>query len=150
MNKRILFTAVSLFALIEMLVVDSIVLGRGVDLFKFVAITILTGVWLAVSKGILNKLKQPFFMPELQKISWRPGFFAEYVLYYVLIIYAVMLVLLSALCIFRGGNLLETFVGVNIAASWIEGLVVIACVKAIRRWKKTGDKRELLFPWPVK
>ena len=150
MNKRILFTAVSLFALIEMLVVDSIVLGRGVDLFKFVAITILTGIWLAVSKGIINKLKQPFFMPELQKISWRPGFYTEYVLYYVLIIYAVMLVLLSALCIFRGGNLLETFVGVNIAASWIEGLVVIACVKAIRRWKKTGDKREFLFPWPVK
>lgn len=150
MNKRILFTAVSLFALIEMLVVDSIVLGRGVDLFKFVAITILTGIWLAVSKGIINKLKQPFFMPELQKISCRPGFFTEYVLYYVLIIYAVMLVLLSALCIFRGGNLLETFVGVNIAASWIEGLVVIACVKAIRRWKKTGDKREFLFPWPVK
>ena len=149
MNKRILFTAVSLFALIEMLVVDSIVLGRGVDLFKFVAITILTGIWLAVSKGIINKLKQPFFMPELQKISWRPGFYTEYVLYYVLIIYAVMLVLLSALCIFRGGNLLETFVGVNIAASWIEGLVVIACVKAIRRWKKTGDKREFLFPWPV-
>ena len=89
-------------------------------------------------------------MPELQKISCRPGFFTEYVLYYVLIIYAVMLVLLSALCIFRGGNLLETFVGVNIAASWIEGLVVIACVKAIRRWKKTGDKREFLFPWPVK
>jgi hypothetical protein len=150
MNKRILFTAVSLFALIEMLVVDSIVLGRGVDLFKFVAITILTGIWLAVSKGIINKLKQPFFMPELQKISCRPGFYTEYVLYYVLIIYAVMLVLLSALCIFRGGNLLETFVGVNIAASWIEGLVVIACVKAIRRWKKTGDKHELLFPWPVK
>jgi hypothetical protein len=150
MNKRILFTAVSLFALIEMLVVDSIVLGRGVDLFKFVAITILTGIWLAVSKGIINKLKQPFFMPELQKISCRPGFYTEYVLYYVLIIYAVMLVLLSALCIFRGGNLLETFVGVNIAASWIEGLVVIACVKAVRRWKKTGDKHELLFPWPVK
>ena len=150
MNKRILFTAVSLFALIELLVVDSIVLGRGVDLFKFVAITILTGIWLAVSKGIINKLKQPFFMPELQKISCRPGFYTEYVLYYVLIIYAVMLVLLSALCIFRGGNLLETFVGVNIAASWIEGLVVIACVKAVRRWKKTGDKRELLFPWPVK
>ena len=150
MNKRILFTAVSLFVLIEMLVVDSIVLGRGVNLFKFVAITILTGIWLAVSKGIINKLKQPFFMPELQKISWRPGFYTEYVLYYVLIIYAVMLVLLSALCISRGGNLLETFVGVNIAASWIEGLVVIACVKAIRRWKKTGDKHELLFPWPVK
>lgn len=150
MNKRILFTAVSLFALLELLVVDSIVLGRGVDLFKFVAITILTGIWLAVSKGIINKLKQPFFMPELQKISCRPGFFTEYVLYYVLIIYAVMLVLFSALCIFRGGNLLETFVGVNIAASWIEGLVVIACVKAIRRWKKTGDKREFLFPWPVK
>ena len=150
MNKRILFTAVSLFALIEMLVADSIVLGRGVDLFKFVAITILTAIWIAVSKGITNKLKQPFFMPELQKISWRPGFYTEYVLYYVLIIYAVMLVLLSALCFFRGGNLLETFVGVNIAASWIEGLVVIACVKAVRRWKKTGDKREFLFPWPVK
>lgn len=134
-----------------MLVADSIVLGRGVNLFKFVAITILTGIWLAVSKGIINKLKQPFFMPELQKISWRPGFFTEYVLYYVLVIYAVMLVLLSALCIFRGGNLLETFVkNVNIAVSWIEGLVVIACVKAVRRWKKTGDKRELLFPWPVK
>ncbi len=150
MNKRILFTAVSVFVLVELLVVDSIVLGRGVDLFKFVAITILTGIWLAVSKGIINKLKQPFFMPELQKISWRPGFYTEYVLYYVLIIYAVMLVLHSALCIFRGGNLLETFVGVNIAASWIEGLGAIALVKAVRRWKKTGDKRELLFPWPVK
>ena len=150
MNKRILFTAVSVFVLVEMLVVDSIVLGRGVNLFKFVAITILTGIWLAVSKGIINKLKQPFFMPELQKISCRPGFFTEYVLYYVLIIYAVALVLHSVLCIFRGGNLLEIFVGVNIAASWIEGLVAIALVKAVMRWKKTGDKREFLFPWPVK
>lgn len=150
MNKRILFTAVSLFALIELLVVDSIVLGRGVNLFKFVAITILTGIWLAVSKGIINKLKQPFFMPELQKISWRPGFFTEYVLYYVLIIYAVMLVLHSVLCIFRDGDLLKTLADVTMAAAWIEGLVVIACVKAVRRWKKTGDKRELLFPWPVK
>ena len=150
MNKRILFTAVSLFALIEMLVVDSIVLGRGVDLFKFVAITILTGIWLAVSKGIINKMKQPFFMPELQKISWRPGFYTEYVLYYVLIIYAVMLVLFSVLCIFRDGDLLKTLADVTMAAAWIEGLVVIACVKAVRRWKKTGDKRELLFPWPVK
>lgn len=150
MNKRILFTAVSLFALIEMLVVDSIVLGRGVDLFKFVAITILTGIWIAVSKGITNKLKQPFFMPELQKISWRPGFYTEYVLYYVLIIYAVMLVLFSVLCIFRDGDLLKTLADVTMAAAWIEGLVVIACVKAVRRWKKTGDKCELLFPWPVK
>lgn len=150
MNKRILFTAVALFVVIEMLVVDSIVLGRGLDLFKFVAITILTGIWLAVSKGITNKLKQPFFMPELQKISWRPGFYTEYVLYYVLIIYAVMLVLLSALCIFRDGDLLKTLADVTRAAAWIEGLVVIACVKAVRRWKKTGDKREFLFPWPVK
>ena len=150
MNKRILFTAVSLFALIEMLVVDSIVLGRGVDLFKFVAITILTAIWIAVSKGITNKLKQPFFMPELQKISWRPGFYTEYVLYYVLIIYAVMLILHSVLCIFRDGDLLKTLADVTMAAAWIEGLVAIACVKAVRRWKKTGDKREFLFPWPVK
>ena len=150
MNKRILFTAVSLFALIEMLVADSIVLGRGVDLFKFVAITILTAIWIAVSKGIINKLKQPFFMPELQKISCRPGFYTEYVLYYVLIIYAVMLILHSVLCIFRDGDLLKTLADVTMAAAWIEGLVAIACVKAVRRWKKTGDKREFLFPWPVK
>lgn len=89
-------------------------------------------------------------MPELQKISCRPGFFTEYVLYYVLIIYAVMLVLHSVLCIFRDGDLLKTLADVTMAAAWIEGLVVIACVKAVRRWKKTGDKRELLFPWPVK
>ena len=150
MNKRILFTAVALFVVIEMLVADCIAFGWGICLFTFLGMTFVTAIWIAVSKGITNKLKQPFFMPELQKISWRPGFYTEYVLYYVLIIYAVMLVLFSALCIFRGGNLLETFVGVNIAASWIEGLVVIACVKAIRRWKKTGDKREFLFPWPVK
>ena len=46
--------------------------------------------------------------------------------------------------------MLKTLADVTMAAAWIEGLVVIACVKAVRRWKKTGDKRELLFPWPVK
>ncbi|MBO6135138.1 MAG: hypothetical protein J6P30_00875 [Fibrobacter sp.] len=150
MNKRILFTAVSLFVVIEMLVADCVAFGWGVCLFTFLGMTFVTAIWIAVSKGIINKLKQPFFMPELQKISCRPGFFTEYVLYYVLIIYAVMLVLFSALCIFRDGDLLKTLADVTMAAAWIEGLVVIACVKAVRRWKKTGDKRELLFPWPVK
>lgn len=150
MNKRILFTAVALFVVIEKLVADCVAFGWGGCLSTILGMTFVTAIWIAVIKGIINKLKQPFFMPELQKISWRPGFFTEYVLYYVLVIYAVALVLHSVLCIFRDGDLLKTLVNVTRAAAWIEGLVVIALVKAVRRWKKTGDKRELLFPWPVK
>ena len=149
MNKRILFTAVSLFVLIEMLVVDCVTLG-WVVLFKFFAITFVVGIWLAVVKAAANKLKQPFFMPELQEISRGPGFLTEYVLYCMLILYAVAFVACSAYCVIRGGDLLETVVGVNMAGTWIEGLFAFACAKAIRRWKKTGDKHELLFPWPVK
>lgn len=150
MNKRILFTSISLFVVIEMLVTDCIVLGWDSLLFKLFAMTSLTGLWLAITKGIVNKLKQPFFMPELQKIACRPGFLTEYVLYYVLLLYAVALVIYCALSIFRDGDVLKTFVDVNMAGTWIEGLFAYACAKAIKRWKKTGDKHELLFPWPVK
>lgn len=150
MNKRILFTAVSLFVLIEMLVTDCIVLGWGLLLFKFFGVTFMTGIWLAVVKAAVNKLKRPFFMPELQEISCKPGFLTEYVLYYVLILYAVALVIYCALSLFRDGDLLKAFADVNMAGAWIEGLFAYACAKAVRRWKMTGDKRELLFPWPVK
>lgn len=149
MNKRILFTAVSLFVLIEMLVTDCIVMG-WVVLFKFFAITFVVGIWLAVVKAAANKLKQPFFMPELQEISRGPGFLTELVLYYALLLYAIALIVCSALCVYQDGNLLETFVDVNMSGTWIEGFIAFACAKAIRRWKKTGDKHELLFPWPVK
>ena len=150
MNKRILFTAAGLFVVIEMLVTDCIVLGWGLLLFKLFAVTSLTGIWLAVTKGVVNKLKQPFFMPELQKIACKPGFFTEYVLYYALLFYAVALVIYCALSIFRDGDVLKAFVDVNMAGAWIEGLFAYACAKAVRRWKKTGDRREFLFPWPVK
>ena len=150
MNKRILFTAVSLFVLMEMLVMDCVTLGWGLLLFKFFGITFMTGLWLAVVRAASNKLKRPFFMPELQKVSCRPGFLTEFVLYCVLLLYGVALVAFSALCIYRKGDLFETFVGVNMMCSWIEGLFAYACAKALKRWKKTGDKRELLFPWPVK
>ena len=150
MNKRIFFSAVSLFVMIEMLVTDCVSLGWGVLLFKLFAITFMTGLWLAVVKAVANKLKQPFFMPELQEISCKPGFLTEYVLYYVLVLYAVAFVACSAYCVIRDGDLVETVAGVNMAGTWIEGLFAFACAKAIRRWEKTGDKHELLFPWPVK
>ena len=150
MNKRILFTAAGFFVVIEMLVTDCIAMGWGLLLFKFLAITFLTGIWLAVDKAVMNKLKEPFFMPELQKIACKPGFFTEYVLYHALLLYAAALVVCCAVSLFRDGDLCETFVGVNMAGAWIEGLFAYACAKALRRWKKTGDRHELLFPWPVK
>jgi hypothetical protein len=150
MNKRILFTAVSAFVLVEMLVADCITLGWGLLLFKFFGVTFMTGIWLAVVKVAANKLKQSFFMPELQEISCKPGFLTEYVLYYVLILYAVAFVACSVFCVVQDGNFHETVVGVNMAGTWIEGLFVYACAKAIKRWKTTGNKHELLFPWPVK
>ena len=150
MNKRIFFTAVSALVVIEVFVIDCITVGWGLLLFKLLGGTFMTGLWLAITKGIANKLKQPFFMPELQKIACRPGFLTEYVLYYVLLLYAVALVAFCVSCVVRDGDMLKTFVDVNMAGTWIEGLFAYACAKAIKRWKKTGDKHELLFPWPVK
>ena len=147
MNKRILFTAVSVFVLIEMLVVDFISMDWGLAIFKFFGGTFMAGIWLAVVKAVWGKLSNPFFSPELPKIPSATA--AECALYYFLILYPFVGVFWG-LKHLSEMDLLKCIMELNMPCCLVEGLVVIAIAKAIRRWRKTGDRRELLFPWPVK
>lgn len=144
MKKSIAFTIITFLILAEMFVIDFLALDIQIlyrpFLAKAVGATFICWLWFVISKFVYSKIRK-------HKVS---NTYEEKYLLLVLFLYFITMPLGLCERIVCHSTIVSWLCNFNFPFSILVGITLVCGVKSIRRWKKSGEKSELLLKWPFK